>query len=68
METENVDVLGLIDVLTRMYSSTVVLDRDALDKLGKGGFKHPVDFANYCFKSGWNEAVKVMLQSLRKEE
>ena len=66
METDEVPVDGLIDVLTKMYSSTVVLDEDAIKKLSDAKFTHPVDFANFCFKAGWNEAVKVMLQALRK--
>ena len=68
METEDVPVENLIEILTKMYSSTIVLDEEALKKLSKARFTHPVDFANHCFKCGWNEAVKVVLQSLRKPD
>lgn len=64
---ELISVETLLDVCTKMYTSNIVLDEDAIRKLQDLGFKNPVDFANYCFKSGWNEAIKVMLQTLRKE-
>lgn len=68
MRADNVDVNDLVDVLTKMYSSTIVLDEEGLKKLGKVKFNNPVDFANLCFKAGWNESVKVMLQSLRRND
>ena len=67
MENEElIEVDNLVSIFSKMYTSNIVLDEEAFKKLSEMGFKNPVDLANYCFKSGWNEAIKVMLQTLRK--
>ena len=65
IDDENVNSSNLLNMLTKMHDSNILLDKEAITKLQKAGFKHPVDLANYCFKSGWNEAIKTVLQMLR---
>ena len=64
---DQVCVDDLVSVFTSMYGSNVVLDEDAIMELKKLGFKDPVSLANFCFRGGWNAAIKVVLQSLEKK-
>jgi len=65
---EKIEINDLIDILTSMYNSQIALDKNAIEKLKKQGFNNAIDLSNYCFKSGWNEAIKSILQALEDEK
>ncbi len=61
---KEVNLRVLFEYLTTMHKSNIKLDEDAIEKLQKAGFTNPIDLANFCFKSGWNEAISVLLKTI----
>jgi len=65
---KDINLRVLYEYLVNMHKANLKLDDEAIENLKKSGINNPIDLANFCFKSGWDEAVKVLLQGIAQRE
>ena len=64
LENKSIDLKILFDFLKDMHNSNIKLDDEAMNTLKQMTFKDGQELINFCFKTGWNEAVGVLLNAL----